>query len=272
MSIRNTGQTGGNGPAGPGGILTLAAPIVIDALPDGLVPARFYFADLEVDIPTPWAFLPTPGRDQYLVFEWNVRGARPADGPPILLPNPMTAADFPYRVQIPQAFLLSSAIVDLRYRVHNRTPDSPSFDDSEITTIRIDREAPGGGALLPPAIFPIDPITEAYLIANPQVPIEIPGDYLGREVGDTVLLYFSDLDLLPTGAPTLVSLPLTNASGRVFVDVPSDVFRRYPGALFLFCFYRLADRAGNVNPLFSQVARVEDWFPAPPEPPARTVD
>ncbi|WP_242487053.1 hypothetical protein [Pseudomonas sp. TH32] len=83
-------------------------------------------------------------------------------------------------------------------------------------------------------------------------------------MGDKVLLYFSDMDLLPTGAPTLVSLPLTSATGRIFVDVPSDVFRRYPGALFLFCFYRLEDRAENVNPLFSQVARVGLQTSLPP--------
>ncbi|NMY01831.1 hypothetical protein HBO12_02625 [Pseudomonas sp. WS 5059] len=251
MSTHNAGQSNG-----PGGILVIEAPIVVDALPDGLLPAQFYFADLQLEIPTPWAFLPGPGRDQYLVFEWSVRGARPLDTPPILLPNPMTPADFPYAVQIPQAFLLNSAIVDLRFRIHNRTPNSPSVDASEVVTIRIDRDAPGGGALLPPAIFPIDPITEAYLIANPQVPMEIPKDYLDREVGDQVLMYFSDMNTLPTGAPTLVSAPLTSATGRIFVDVPSAVFRSFPGALWIFCFYRLKDRAGNVNPLFSQVAQV----------------
>ncbi|WP_226478417.1 hypothetical protein [Pseudomonas sp. MWU16-30323] len=264
MSIRKVGKSSVNGPVGPGGILVMDAPEVVEALPDGLVPARFYFADLEVVVPSPWGILPSPGRDQYLVFEWNVRGARPTDAPAILLPNPMTPADFPFPVQIPQAFMLNSAVVDLKYRVHNRTPMSPSFDESEVLTIRIDRDTPGGGALLPPAIFPVDPITEAYLIANPQVPMEIPGGYLGREVGDTVLLYFSDMDLLPTGAPTRVSLPLTSATGRIFVDVPSDVFRNYPGALFLFCFYRLEDRAGNVNPLFSQVARVGLQTSLPP--------
>ncbi len=256
MSTHNTGQSNANSPQGPGGVLVLDAPIVIDALSDGLLPAQFYFTDLRVVIPRPWAFLPRPGRDQYVVFEWNVRGARPADAPPILLRNPLTEADFPYSVELPQAFLLSSAIIDLQFRVHNNTPDGPSFETSEVVTIRIDRDVPGGGALLPPAIFPIDPITEAYLIANPLVPMEIPGAYLGREIGDEVLMYFSDMNMLPTGAPTLVSPPLTSATGRLFVDVPSEVFRRFPGALFLFCFYRLKDRAGNVNPLFSLVAQV----------------
>lgn len=265
VSTTNPGQSTASGPSEPAAPLILDAPIFVDALPDGLIPARFYFADLEVDIPTPWAFLPSPGRDQHGVFEWNVRGARPTDAPAILLPNPLTAADFPLRLQIPQAFLLSSAIVDVQFRVHNRTPNSPSFDTSQTVTIRIDRDVPGGGALLPPAIYPVDPITEPYLIANPLVPMEIPEGYLGREAGDKVLLYISEMNLLPTGTPTLVSPPLTSASGRIFVDVPSDVFRGFPGALFLFCFYRLEDPAGNVNPLFSQVARVrlQTDLPAP---------
>ncbi|MDP2147870.1 MAG: hypothetical protein Q8J91_14405 [Pseudomonas sp.] len=116
MSTHNAGQSSANGPQGPGGSLAIDAPIVVDALPDGLVPVQFYFSDLQLLIPTPWAFLPGPGRDQYVVFEWSVRGARPVDTPPVLLPNPMTAADFPYPMQIPQAFLLNSAIIDLTFQ------------------------------------------------------------------------------------------------------------------------------------------------------------
>ena len=112
MNTVGSGQSSASGPSGPAGPRILDGPDFVDAEPDGLIPAQFYFADLEVDLPTPWAFLPTPGRDQYVVFEWAVRGARPTDAPPILLPNPLTAADFPVRVQIPQAFLLNSAIVD----------------------------------------------------------------------------------------------------------------------------------------------------------------
>ncbi|WP_046383174.1 MULTISPECIES: hypothetical protein [Pseudomonas] len=249
-------QPNTSGRSGSGGILVPAAPTVRDVLPDGLLPAQFNFSDLRLLIETPWVVLPITDRPQYVIFEWHVRGARPVDTPPHELRGPLTDADFPLALTIPQAFLLSSAIVDLRFRIHHTTPDSPSFDNSEFVTIRIDRDAPGGGALLPPAIFPIDPITEAYLIANPLVPMEIPQGYLGREVGDEVLLYFSDMNALPTGMPTLISLPLANDSGPIIVDVPSEVFRRYPGALWLFCFYRLKDRAGNVNPLFSQVAQV----------------
>lgn len=264
MSTGNPGQPNANGLSGPGGILVLDAPTVRDVLPDGLLPAQFNFSDLRILLETPWAVLPGPGRFQYVIFEWHVRGAKPVDTPPVELRGPLTDADFPLEMTIPQAFLLSSAVVDLRFRIHNTTPDSPSFDASEIVTIRIDRDAPGGGALLLPAIFPIDPITETYLVANPLVPMEIPQGYLGREVGDEILMYFSDMNALPTGMPTLISLPLTSDSGPIIVDVPSEVFRRYPGALWLFCFYRLKDRAGNVNPIFSQVAQVGLHTDLPP--------
>lgn len=255
MTTSTAGQSA-NGPTGSGGILVLEAPTVVDVLPDGLLPARFNFTDLRILLETPWAVLPGPGRFQYVIFEWHVRGARPVDTPPVELRGPLTDDDFPLPMTIPQAFLLSSAIVDLRYRIHNTRPDSPSVDTSSPVTIRIDRDAPGVGSLLAPAIFPIDPITQPYLDANPMVRMEIPEGYLGREVGDKVLMYFSDMNMLPTGLPTLVSPPLTSDSGRIFVDVPNDVFRAYPGALWLFCFYRLEDRAGNVNPTFSLLARV----------------
>ncbi|MBA1292854.1 hypothetical protein G7025_05740 [Pseudomonas lurida] len=264
MNTTHAGQPSANGPSGPGGVLVLAEPRVVDALPDGLIPAEFYFNDLCILLETPWAVLPGPGRFQYVIFEWNVRGARPVDTPPFELRGLLTDADFPIALTIPRDFLLSSAVIDLRYRVHNTRPDSPSMDTSETVTIRIDRDAPGAGELLAPAIFPIDPITQAYLDANLMVPMEIPNGYRGREVGDKVLMYFSDMNLLPTGLPTLTSPPLTADSGRIFVDVPREVFRRYPGARWLFCFYRLQDRAGNVNPAFSLVARVGLQTDLPP--------
>ncbi len=264
MSRTRTNQFSADGPAGPGNVLVVDAPTAPDTLLDGLLPARFNFSDLRILIETPWPVLPGPNRSQFVIFEWGVRGARPVDTPAVELRGPLTDADFPLAMTIPQSFLLSSAVVDIKYRIHNGRPDSPSTDTSEPLTIRIDRDAPGGGVILAPAIFPVDPITQAYLDANPMVPIEIPQGYLGREIGDEVLLYFSDMNMLPTGMPTLTSFPLTSATGRIFIDVPREVFRLYPGALWLFCFYRLKDRAGNVNPLFSQVARVGLRIGLPP--------
>ncbi|MGH8450963.1 hypothetical protein, partial [Pseudomonas sp.] len=257
MSTTNTGQPSPNGPSGPVGTLVLDAPSVLDVLPDGLLPARFNFTDLRVSIETPWAVLPVAGRSQFIIFEWHVLGANSVDTPPIELRGPLTDADFPLDdLTIPKEFLLSSAVVDVSFRLHNTRPDSPSFDTSTSVRIEIDRDAPGGNQLLLPAIFPVDPITQPYLDANPLVPMEIPSGYLGRKAGDQVLMYFSDKNALPTGMPTLTSPPLVSDTGLIFVDVPRDVFRSYPGALWLFCFYRLMDRAGNVNSSFSLLAQV----------------
>ncbi|UOP09978.1 hypothetical protein [Pseudomonas palleroniana] len=81
MTTSNTTQPNANGPSGPGGILVLDKPKVVDALPDGLIPAKFYFDDLKISLETPWAVLPATGRFQYVIFEWAVHGARPADTP-----------------------------------------------------------------------------------------------------------------------------------------------------------------------------------------------
>lgn len=256
MGTSNGGQPDLNESSSPVGTLVLDAPKVLDALPDGLLPAEFNFKDLRLSVEKPWAVLPVAGRVQYLIFTWHPRGGNSADTPHVELRGPLTDADFPLnQLTIPNEFLLSSAVVDISYRIHNTRPDSPSADTSASVTIRIDRDAPGGGALLLPAIFPTNPITQAYLNLNAQVPMGIPPGYLDREIGDQVLMYFSDKNALPTGMPTLVSPPLTGATGPITVAVPREVFRSYPGALWIFCFYRLRDRGGNVNPLFSQVAQ-----------------
>ncbi|MGY2364373.1 hypothetical protein ACW9IO_17625 [Pseudomonas azotoformans] len=265
MSTITTGQPNANGPSGPTGTLVLDPPKILDVLPDGLLPAQYTFTDLRVSIEKPWAVLPVAGRLQFVVFEWHVRGASSVDAPAIQLPSPLTDADFPLDyLTIPKEFLLNSAVVDVSFRIHNTRPDSPSADSSGSTTIEIDRDNPGGGALLLPAIFPVDPITQLYLDNHPLVPMEIPSGYLDRKVGDQVLMYFSDKNALPTGMPTLISPPLVSSTGPIFVDVPREVFRSYPGALWLFCFYRLKDRADNVNPLFSQVAQVGLQTDLPP--------
>jgi hypothetical protein len=252
--------------SGSGTVLALDGPLVVHALPDGLVPAQYYFNDLEVEIVTPWSFLPGIGDTHYVVFVWDDHSAAPVDVlPPLQLDGPLTPADFPIPFSIPQAFLLNSAFVDLYFRIHVDSPASPSFDTSEATLLRIKRDAPGAGGPLLPAIYPVDPITDAYLAVTPLVPMEIPNGYLGREVGDEILMYFSDMNTLPTGAPTVISPPLVSATGQIFVDVPNTVFQNFPGAAFIFCFYRLRDRAGNLNPEFSLVAQaaLQVGLPAP---------
>ncbi|MEJ5281958.1 hypothetical protein WH299_22110 [Pseudomonas sp. MYb541] len=252
--------------AGSEAVLAFDGPRVIRAQPDGLVPAQYYFNNLECEIVTPWTFLPEAGETHYVVPMWDDHSAAPVEVLPALrLDGPLTPEDFPYPFEIPQAFLLRSAIVDLRFRVYLDPPPSQNYDTSEPTLLRIDRDAPGVGGPLPPAIFPVDPITDAYLGMTPLVPMEVPGGYLGREIGDEILMYFSDMNTLPTGAPAVVSPPLTSATGQIFVNVPNTVFQNFPGAAFVFCFYRLRDRAGNLNPEFSLVAQaaLEVGLPAP---------
>nr|WP_256592839.1 hypothetical protein [Pseudomonas sp. 2822-17] len=247
-------------------LLALDGPRVVRARSDGLVPAQYYFNNLECEIVTPWTFLPAAGETHYVIAVWDDHGATPVDVLPALpLVGPLTPGDFPISFEIPQSFLLNSAIVDLSFRIHLDSPTSPNFDTSNPTLLRIDRDAPGVGGPLAPAIFPVDPITDAYLGMTPLVPMEVPGGYLGREIGDEILMYFSDMNTLPTGAPAVVSPPLISATGQIFVNVPSTVFQNFPGAAFIFCFYRLRDRAGNLNPEFSLVAQaaLRVGLPAP---------
>ena len=252
--------------AGSGPAAILDGPRVIDALADGLVPAQFYFNDLRVELRTPWTFLPGVGDTHTVIFVWDDHSGAPVDVlPPLRLDGPLTVDDFPIPALIPQAFLLNSANVDLSFRVYADYPADPGFDLSESVTIRIDRDAPGTGEVLRPAVFPVDPITDGYLNLNPLVPMQIPGGYQGREIGDEILLYFSDMNTLPAGAPTFVSAPLLSDTGPIIVDVPHTAFRSFPGASFIFCFYRLRDRAGNLNPQFSEVAQagLQIDLPAP---------
>mgnify|MGYP001760136894 CR=1 FL=1 len=194
-------------------LLALDGPRVVRARSDGLVPAQYYFNNLECEIVTPWTFLPAAGETHYVIAVWDDHGATPVDVLPALpLVGPLTPGDFPISFEIPQSFLLNSAIVDLSFRIHLDSPTSPNFDTSNPTLLRIDRDAPGVGGPLAPAIFPVDPITDAYLNSTPLVPMEVPGGYLGREVGDEILMYFSDMNTLPTGAPSVVSPPLISAT------------------------------------------------------------
>lgn len=255
--------------AGSGAVLAFDGPRVVRALSDGLVPAQYYFNNLECEIVMPWTFLPGVGETHYVIPVWDDHSGAPVDVLPALpLIGPLTPGDFPFPFEIPQSYLLNSAIVDLYFRVHLDSPTSPNFDTSDATLLRIDRIAPGAGGPLPPAIYPIDPITDLYLGMTPLVPMEVPGGYLGREVGDEILMYFSDTNTLPTGAPTVISPPLVSATGSIIVQVPNTVFQNFPGAAFIFCFYRLRDRAGNLNPEFSLVAQaaLEVGLPVPTYP------
>ena len=107
----------GNVTADSGDVLAFDGPRVVHALSDGLVPAQYYFADLECEIVMPWTFLPGAGETQYVVPVWDDHIAPPVDVLPALaLDGPLTPGDFPIQFAIPQSFLLNSANVDLYFR------------------------------------------------------------------------------------------------------------------------------------------------------------
>lgn len=260
-------NTSNSGQAGPGGspsavVPVLDAPEVLRLLPGNVLEARYNDSPLEVLIQTAWPVRP-PGIRQYIVFVWHEVGASPVDVTESIV-EVLDTTSFPVDTTIPASYLQNSAVVRLSFRVHNLDPSNPTSEPSREITFTIDRDFPGIG-LLEPAIYPVDPITHNYLITNPFVLMGIPETYAGRAAQDRALLYFSDMNVLPTGAPTLISPPILNTTGPIGVLVPATVFRSFPGALQIFCFYRLQDYAGNLNPQFSQVAVATLDLTGPPE-------
>lgn len=244
---------------------TLPAPDVIGILPgpDGLIPTRLLFADLPVRLMTPWMFLPQDGESDWVTFIWWVQGSVAFELEPIELIGPITPGDFPIKVDIPQAYIQNNAVVDFSYRVNNIDKDSVPFETSLIKTITIDRAAPGGGGLLNAAKFLKDPITELDVVGSATVGIEVPGDYLDRKAGDTLLGYLSSSDTLPT-RPANHEQIFTATTGPMLIQMPVAEIRKFAGSLILYFFYRVRDRAGNVSTQYSLVASTHLLINAPP--------
>lgn len=53
MSGQKKHSPGSTAVSGSGGTLALDGPTVVHALADGLVPAQYYFRDLDVELPMP---------------------------------------------------------------------------------------------------------------------------------------------------------------------------------------------------------------------------
>ncbi|WP_421556106.1 hypothetical protein [Pseudomonas kitaguniensis] len=242
---------------------TLPAPQIEDALPDGLIPIQFLFADLAVNLMEPWKQLPGVGESDWVTFTWQVKGSVAFDLEPIELRGPITADKFPLEVKIPQSYFQNNAVVNLSYRVNNLFQDSEVFERSLTTTIIIDRVAPGGGQVLKAAKFLLDPVTEFDLSSNTTIGVEVPGDYLDRKVGDTILGYLSAKDALPT-RPAFPVQAFAAISGPMRVNIPVAEIRKFAGSPTLYFFYRIRDRAGNVSPQYSLVASTQLLLNAPP--------
>ncbi|WP_248083749.1 hypothetical protein [Pseudomonas sp. EYE_354] len=256
---------------------TLDAPELINALPDGLIPTRYLFEDLPVRLKDPWRFLPGEGESDWVTFIWDVQGSVPFELEPIELRGPITADQFPLTVNIPQSYFQNNAVVDLSYRINNLEQDSEAFETSWITTITIDRTAPGGGQVFNVARFLIDPITEFDLTSNTTLAVEVPGDYLDRKTADAVVTYLSGSDTLPT-RPANHEQVFNAITGTMLMQVPVSEIRKFAGNPVLYLFYRVRDRAGNTSAQYSLVASATLLInPAPanlsiPEVPAYNAD
>lgn len=262
----NTGNVAGSTaiesvgvPAAP----TLEKLSIEHALPDGLIPIQYLFDDLLVKLMKPWKELPGEDESDFVTVKYQVRGSVAIELEPIELRGPITAGQFPIEIPIPKEYFLNSAVVDLSYRINNLFQDSEVYETSFVTTIIIDRVAPGGGQVLEAARFLLDPITEFDLDNSTSIGAEVPGDHLDRKAGDTVLGYLNTHGTQPTGpAFPVQSFPAT--SGPMLVNIPVAEIRKYAGALMLYFFYRLRDRAGNLSAQYSLVASTGLLLNAPP--------
>ena len=242
---------------------TLDKPSIEHALPDGLIPIQYLFDDLPVKLVKPWKELPGEGESDFVTFIWHVRGSVAIELEAIELRGPISAGTFPIEVTIPHAYFSNNAVVDLSYRVNNLFQDSELFETSIVRTIIIDRAAPGGGQVLKAARFLLDPIAEFDLDNNTTSDVEVPGGYLDRKAGDTVLGYLNTLGTQPTG-PAFPVQSFAATSGPMLVNIPVAEIRKFAGAPVLYFFYRLQDRAGNLSAQYSLVASTRLILNAPP--------
>ncbi|WP_254847153.1 hypothetical protein [Pseudomonas fluorescens] len=264
-------------PVGISATPTLAPLKVVGVLPDGLVPLELSFKDIPVVIDTPWMFLAGENETDWLYIVWHVRGSQPVDIGPIALSGPLTEASFPYdKASIPKDYFQNNAVVDIFYRVHPLELDNPSFEYSPVSTIIIDRAAPGAGQDLAAATFVNNPITEFDLSNNQTLDIIIPGDYLDRKTGDTVLGYLNDTEATVSRPPNHRQ-SFVAVSGPMTIQMPVAEIRKFSAFSELHFIYRLQDKVGNLSSYsFSAKTQLRlNALPAnlsPPEVPAYESD
>lgn len=225
---------------------TLPALEVVNLQPDGLLPVKYLFSDLEIQITTPWSQLPPSGTSDWITFVWDVKGAAGDEFLTVELKGPITDADFPYSIFISSDYFQTSATVEIFYRIRNEFSDSQVYETSFTRTIIIDKNPPGAGQVLNPAKFLINPITESALSNQLSVEVEVPGDYLDRKTGDTVLCFLRGSDTPPTGLD-IHRQAFAPISGPMIVNIPVAEIRKFAGFPILYLFYKLRDRAGNTS-------------------------
>ncbi len=242
---------------------TLPALEIAHALPDGLIPLQFLYSDLPVKLMEPWLQLPGEGESDFVFFCWHVDGSVAFELEPIELRGPITRDQFPLEIKIPQSYFQNNAVVKLSYRVVNLFADSEVHERSLVKTIIIDRVAPGGGEILKAGRFLLDPITEVDSSSQLSTAVEVPGDYLDRKAGDTLLGYLSDRDTPPT-RPAFSEQAYAATHGPMLFTIPMAEIRKFAGSPKVYFIYRIRDRAGNVSTQYSLVASTHLQLNAPP--------
>ncbi len=223
--------------------------LVVEAFPDdpdGLIPTKFLFQPIEIQLTQIWAFPADLGEADYVHFSIKPHTPEPAYPlAPIELKGPLTQEkDFPVSLFITGNWLNISGSYDISYYI-----DGPGGIEHSpyTTTFTIDRVAPGGNQPLAPAAF-VDPdvsnsgITEEYLSANSEVELRIPA-YLDRKAFDDVLIFLLVDD---SANPYEVAYTHTfpSATSDLVVPIPGGVFRALPNGPRVVR-YTLRDRAGN---------------------------
>ena len=226
-------------------------------LASGVIPTELLFADLKVKINEPWEYLPQSGETDYVVVKWEVLGSKPFYFPAIPLKGPITAADFPLELTIPKEYFQNNNKALISYLVLNLFVDSLVYESSLPVEVIFDRRPPGENQTLKAPLFHTDPIRELDLSTNATLAVEVPGDYLGRALDDSVIvrLYFMSSDALPTGLPVHTQV-FTVTTGSMILNVPVAEFRKFAAFSEIYACYKLEDEAGNISNQFSLLGRV----------------
>lgn len=258
------------------------APDLPDALPPlpgdtaWLLPVDFQEQPLVIQVTSPWL-----DYDNAETTFIDVKFILDDDDDPVAvvrkLPPFDASRDFPVRVSIPSEKFNTPGFKSLKFRV--AYDDANDVESAEVV-LEIDHRAPNGDNAGAPLIFPADVIqngvTEDWLADNDdELPVTVPR-WPAIEIGDKVLFFWgTPFEHEPVAVLEITAAHLPDGALISFA-YPGDVLRE-KGNGTLNGFYRLSDRAGNLNPESPPVPidvidlpAIPDTFPAPVVPLAST--
>lgn len=244
------------------GLLQLVTPIVPAAL-ELLSDENGYYTvhiveqskALVVIVPAPWPEYEMDYRkDRFIRFEllWKpITGFafRPVQiGPDVQMPeNPGDL--FPVTGAVPESYLRSGGIFELRYRV--RFLDNDQTDDSPSFWINLDKTAPNNNiAALQPVLNEVGSlIDQGYLDRNGDQVMVTIGAWPDIRLGDVVELFLEPtLGAIFDSVSRLTITPALKGPARIPITISGDAVRRKGNGL-RYLYFRLVDRAGNVGPI-----------------------